>query len=300
MDKPESENSAPVDLTEPFTVTEEQKEGLDADVFDGLGSRYPTPQTLVIHATSSGFEGSNHAQITINDWPLILGKNESDHFRGLHVVTIDPKDGRIAFSEVFDTYKSPKDFDSFIGFEVPFQLGFILVAACMDDCAKSLSDKAKKWFGSMGSKEIDHLEYRQGFVFIGTIPLMAREVPDGRENTACFEKRATDTKDTVSITQAFIVGPGRERTTSAVEFPEDTIDVELGKEVQRSMAHLEAAVLEQISSNHDDLSKPWKDLTKELINQQLSTMINNQILELYNSGSMTVGEVLDIFKQGVQ
>ena len=41
------------------------------------------------------------------------------------------------------------------------------MAACKDDCVTKLSEKGKKWFQSMGSKEIAHLEYHQGFAFIG-------------------------------------------------------------------------------------------------------------------------------------
>ena len=36
----------------------------------------------------------------------------------------------------------------------------------MDDCAKSLSVEAKRWFQDLGSREIGNLKYREGFAFI--------------------------------------------------------------------------------------------------------------------------------------
>ena len=91
-------------------------------------------KVLVVQAISSGFDGKNDAKIMINDLPLILGKNENGNFRGLHIVTINPDDGKVAEAKVFDTYKSSYTFDEFTTHEVPE--GYIVVAACMDDCTK--------------------------------------------------------------------------------------------------------------------------------------------------------------------
>lgn len=44
---------------------------------------------------------------------------------------------------------------------------YIVAIACKDDCVSSLSDKAKSWLRSMGSIEIDELQYRDSFGFIG-------------------------------------------------------------------------------------------------------------------------------------
>ena len=45
--------------------------------------------------------------------------------------------------------------------------GFIVVAACKDDCVIHLSDQIKNYFARMGSKEIYNLSYRGSFAFIG-------------------------------------------------------------------------------------------------------------------------------------
>lgn len=42
------------------------------------------------------------------------------------------------------------------------------MAACKDECSAKLSDFGKRWFKNMGSKEIEKLEYRQGFAFIAS------------------------------------------------------------------------------------------------------------------------------------
>ena len=70
--------------------------------------------------------------------------------------------------------------------------GNIILAACKDDCVTNLSQKAKLWFQSLGSKEINKLKYRQGFSFIGV---------SGKEEL--IERRAIKLKETVSITRVY-------------------------------------------------------------------------------------------------
>lgn len=111
-------------------------------------------------------------------------------------------------ARVFDTYKSSLAFDHFVKHDVPD--GFIVVAACKDDCVTKLSKAAKQWFRDMGSKEIDQLEYRQGFVFIGVA---------GQKQA--HEKRAAERGHLVQATQVFVITP---------EFsPYDFTDYELEK-----------------------------------------------------------------------
>ena len=88
---------------------------------------------------------------------------------------------------MFDTYKTSIRLDHFIAQDIP--AGFIVVAACKDDCATRLSERAKGWFADMGSKEIWKLEYRQGFVFISV-----------RGSGTATEARATEGQKQVSIT----------------------------------------------------------------------------------------------------
>ena len=79
-----------------------------------------------------GFHCGNFAKITINEFVVNCGKNENDHARGLHLVVINPRDGKVVAAKVFDTYKSSLAFEYHINSEVPF--GTIVVAACKDDC----------------------------------------------------------------------------------------------------------------------------------------------------------------------
>ena len=84
--------------------------------------------TLVIKASSAGFEGGNYAKISINDVHIHVEVNESHHHRGIHIVTFNPANGRIDKAKVFDTFKSGKSFDDFIDREVP--IGHVVAAAC--------------------------------------------------------------------------------------------------------------------------------------------------------------------------
>lgn len=115
-------------------------------------------------------------------------KNKNDHERGLHVVLINPTNGKVDFAKVFDTYEPSNDFVQWITANKE-KKGSIVVAACQDDCSKSMPVFCKKWFEEMGSTEIMNLEYHQGYAFIGTI--------GGKE---CHEKRATKLTEEVSVT----------------------------------------------------------------------------------------------------
>ena len=48
--------------------------------------------------------------------------------------------------------------------------GYIIVAACKDECTQNLSSRIMDFFSiAMGSKEIHTLRYQSGFAFIGVI-----------------------------------------------------------------------------------------------------------------------------------
>lgn len=133
--------------------------------------------------------------ISVNDEPVAVEKNVNDHDRGLHVVLINPETKKVEWSKVFDTYAKAEGFDYFVG-NVEIPGGFIVAAACKDDCASHLSDVGKSWFRFMGSKEIDHLEYRQGFAFVGIF---------GKEDMT--EKRASSLGEAVTISRVFYLDP---------------------------------------------------------------------------------------------
>ena len=56
-------------------------------------------------------------------------KNTKNHFRGLHVVLVNPLNGKIVFSKVFDTYTSSDLFEKFI-LELEKSQNSIVIAAC--------------------------------------------------------------------------------------------------------------------------------------------------------------------------
>ena len=105
----------------------------------------------VVQVSSAGYNGGDFAKITVNNVPIFMEKNESQHYRGLHIVLIDSNTGSIKLAKVFDTYKSSKAFDNFIT-STPIPEGYIIAAACKDDCISNLSDEAIQWFADMGSK----------------------------------------------------------------------------------------------------------------------------------------------------
>lgn len=111
-----------------------------------------------MQVSSAGYNGGNLAKITIDGVPVRCEKNSQGHYRGLHIVIINPANGEVALAKVFDTYKYSKAFDDFIAGGIP-EL-YIVIAACKDDCTKNLSWNGRKWFQGLGSKEIMNLQYR--------------------------------------------------------------------------------------------------------------------------------------------
>ena len=53
----------------------------------------PLPNTLIINASSSGFDGSNDSQMTINGKKVVMQPNENGNLRGLHLAVINPEQG---------------------------------------------------------------------------------------------------------------------------------------------------------------------------------------------------------------
>lgn len=145
---------------------------------------------FVIKAESSGHDGDNLASISINNVAVQVLRNEHNHHRGLHIVLINTYYGIVEAAYAFDTYKTSAGFDAFAAKRIPE--GYIIVAACKDDCVTQLSKTGKQWFADLGSKEIWNLEYRQGFAFVGL---------SGK--VEANEKRALDIKDRVRVTQVF-------------------------------------------------------------------------------------------------
>ena len=81
-------------------------------------------------------------------------------------MVMNTRNGKVETSQVFDTYKSSEKFEAFIDKKIP--AGFMVIAACKDDCTTNLSTKAKDWFADMGASGIYQcLKYRKAFAFVG-------------------------------------------------------------------------------------------------------------------------------------
>lgn len=87
----------------------------------------------MIQCKSAGFDSGNYAKISMNDFSVEVERNYQNHYRGLHIVVINPNNGKVESANVFDTYESSKHLDIFIKTFIPN--GYIVVAACKDDCA---------------------------------------------------------------------------------------------------------------------------------------------------------------------
>lgn len=98
------------------------------------------------------------AKISVNGLIVLVETNEHGNYRGLHMVVVNPSNGGVEWARVFDTYESADSFENHITYEIPE--GYIVVAACKDDCAANLSKYSRQWFANMGSREIWNLEYR--------------------------------------------------------------------------------------------------------------------------------------------
>ena len=145
----------------------------------------------MIQVISAGYLDGNDAKIKINEEIVSTFLNENKTFRGLHIVVFNPVSSKIESAKTFDTYKSSVEFENFI--KTPIRNGHIVAAACKDDCVTNLSEKSKAWFREIGSKEIDKLEYRQGFAFIGIY---------GQKNRV-IEKRGLKPGNEVTVQQVF-------------------------------------------------------------------------------------------------
>lgn len=152
-----------------------------------IGSEKDENNLIVVQVASPGYESEFDAKIIVNDKVVKFHPIENPDLRGLHVICINPSNGEIPFSRAFDTSETSEYFEKFID-DVGVPKGFIVAAACQDDCVTKLSEIVKKWFEKMGSTEIRNVKYRHGFAFIGKIGF-----------TECQEKITLGTKDQVLV-----------------------------------------------------------------------------------------------------
>lgn len=159
------------------------------------GSRDKLKSALIVSTSSAGFHAGNYAIIKLNDYPITIIKNNHNHYRGLHIAILNPHNGHVEFAKAFDTYKNGDSFDKFIDFALELPVGYIIVAACKDDCVTALSVRAKCWFAFLGSSEMWQLKYRESWAFIGQT---------GKDDNF-IEKRGDKKNHGVSVTQVFVI-----------------------------------------------------------------------------------------------
>ena len=154
-------------------VVESEKRTREASLKSILKkNKYPDQKyILVVQASSAGKEGGNFAKIHLNGFQVNMAVNKQGHYRGLHIVVVNPRSGLVVHAAVFDTYQLSFYMELFIYKYLDYYrddiFGHIVIAACMDDCTKELSEVVTEWFETMGSKLITNIGYRHGFVFIG-------------------------------------------------------------------------------------------------------------------------------------
>ena len=68
---------------------------------------------VVVKCSSAGFLAGDYAEISINGVGIDVDRNEHGHYRGFHIVIINPSNGK-GWYKVFDTHTNGDRFDAFI------------------------------------------------------------------------------------------------------------------------------------------------------------------------------------------
>ena len=76
----------------------------------------------------------------------------------------------------------------------------IVIAACKDDCVTNLSEAGKQWFIDMGSEDIQFLDFRCSFCFIG---ITGQKEPLEKRSSKNLGDDSEKYLNPVSITQIF-------------------------------------------------------------------------------------------------
>ncbi|MEQ9000062.1 MAG: interleukin-like EMT inducer domain-containing protein [Coleofasciculus sp. B1-GNL1-01] len=117
---------------------------------------------LTVQVSSAGYEHGNSASIRFNTQDL----GENFYNRGLNVAVFDEFTGQPIFGTTFDTF-NPGNSESFAQFVSTLPPGRIVAIAIKDDANFNLSDPGKRACKSLGSRLIDHLQFRSSWAIIG-------------------------------------------------------------------------------------------------------------------------------------
>ena len=99
-------------------------------------------------------------------------------------------------AQAFDTSYRSNSFNVFVKSFIDLYEGYIVAAACKDDCMKSMSKTGLGWFEFLGSKQIWEMKYRHGYAFIAKA---------GKPEPIPNEKLSRKQEDKVFVTQVFTI-----------------------------------------------------------------------------------------------
>lgn len=119
---------------------------------------------FVITATSSGSNWGNITEVTCNRKQISF---PGGYQRGLNVVVFDPANGNQLKRQSFDFYADPANADRFADWIDQIPQGQIVAIALQDDASLNLSERAQAACQSIGSNQIDRLEFRGSWAIIG-------------------------------------------------------------------------------------------------------------------------------------
>ncbi|XP_013395204.1 protein O-linked-mannose beta-1,2-N-acetylglucosaminyltransferase 1 [Lingula anatina] len=120
----------------------------------------------------SFYIGSGHGKEDSGEQPVIciednfvINRENKKGKRGLTVVVVDNKTGKVLEDKVFDTYSDDAPLVRFLKYDVPDD-AFILVAS-YDDASTRLKDESRFLLKKYGSQHIDKLSFRDSFAMLG-------------------------------------------------------------------------------------------------------------------------------------
>ncbi|KAI9468947.1 MAG: glycosyl hydrolases family 15-domain-containing protein [Benjaminiella poitrasii] len=115
---------------------------------------------FVIRAQSGGFNDGNFARVEIN------GSNLAANTRGLHVFAIDRLEKIVLEHASFDTHISTDESVDLVRFIRSLASGLIVVVVSKDDFVEHLTKEAVEVLKSLGSQQIEQVQYRDSYVMI--------------------------------------------------------------------------------------------------------------------------------------
>ncbi|MBN1155338.1 T9SS type A sorting domain-containing protein [candidate division KSB1 bacterium] len=130
-------------------------------------------QRWIINAESAGFNDGNFARIYANGNAILANGK-----RGINVATFDMTNDQFLENKHFDTFSSQEQADSLAAYIKSQDTTKIIILAIKDEGSYALTDSAKSAIRSIGSSQIDQLQYRDSWVIIGRRNAIPGTVPE--------------------------------------------------------------------------------------------------------------------------